>query len=120
MTMTKRLLLIALLLLVPALASAQVPFPTPPTVKIGWDHDGVNTDGYALFVDGTRTVIVATCTGTGAARTCDTPFPAMTPGVHVLKVAAFNAAGEAESAPLTVTVFVKPGDPGNVRIIIGG
>ena len=111
---------VVLVVLVAGIASAQVPSPTPPTVKIGFEHDGVNTDGYALIVDSVRTVTVATCTGTGAARTCTTPFPAMTPGLHSLQVEAFNAAGVGISTPLSVTVFVKPTDPTNVRIIIGG
>lgn len=112
--------LAVLFVLVAGTASAQVPSPTPPTVKIGFDHDGVNTDGYALIVDSVRTVTVATCAGTGAARTCTMPFPAMTPGTHAVQVEAFNAAGVGISTPLSVVVFVKPGDPLNVRILIGG
>lgn len=114
------LMLACVLVLVATVASAQVPSPTPANVKIGWDHDGFNTDGYALIVDGVRSVIVATCTGTAPVLVCTTPFPAMTPGTHTLQVEAFNAAGAGISTPLSVTVFVKPGDPTGVRIIIGG
>jgi hypothetical protein len=99
-------------------ALAQVPSPTPGTVKIGFDHDGINTDGYALIVDGTRATVTPTCAGTP--RTCTIPFPALTPGTHTFVIAAFNAAGEATSTPVSWVVFVKPGDPTNVRIITGG
>lgn len=103
-----------------ATASAQtpVPSPTPPTTRLGFDHDGVNTDGYRLKVDDVTALVTATCTGVAAARTCEIPFPALTPGNHTLWVIAFNAAGEAASDPFPVTVFVQPAKATNIRIIV--
>ena len=115
---SKRLLLTLALVLVASVASAQVPSPTPPNFRLAWDHDGINTDGYSLSIDGARTLITPVCTGT-APRICEIPFPALTPGTHAIVIGAFNEAGEAVSAPaLSLSVFVKPSDPTNVRIII--
>lgn len=111
--------LVAACLLIPAGAAAQspaVPVPSPNTLKLAWDHDGLNTDGYALTVDGVRAVVTPTCAVVNTVRTCEMPFPALTPGDHTLIVSAFNAAGEASADPLLVTVFVKPAKPGNVRL----
>jgi hypothetical protein len=103
-----------------ATASAQtpIPSPTPPTTKLGFDHDGLNTDGYRLKVDDTVTLVTATCTGVNQARTCEIPFPALTPGAHTLWVIAFNTAGEASSDPFPVLVFVQPAKATNIRIIV--
>lgn len=119
--MRKRMVVLwcTLCLLLPAIGWAQtpVPSPTPPTIKLGWDHDGINTDGYKLSIDGTVTVITPTCVA-GTPRTCEIPFPALTPGNHTILVIAFNAAGEAASDPFLVTVFVQPAKATNLRIII--
>lgn len=102
---------------VPAVAQTPVPSPTPPATKLSWDHDGINTDGYRLKIDDVTSVVVATCAVVNAVRTCDTPFPALTPGTHTLWVIAFNAAGEASSDPFLVSVFVQPTKPTGIRII---
>lgn len=115
----KRLLLALALVLAASVASAQVPFPTPPTYRVFWDHDGVLTDGYSIFIDDVRSAVTPTCTGVGEARTCSIPFPAVTPGLHQIRVVAYNAFFEGISTPVDVTIYVKPGDPRNVRIVIG-
>jgi hypothetical protein len=112
-------MLLVVSLLSPLSAAAQappVPVPSPNTAKLAWDHDGVNTDGYALAIDGTRAVVQATCAVVATVRSCEMPFPALTPGDHVLIVSAFNAAGEAAADPFRVTVFVAPTKPTNTRI----
>jgi len=99
-------------------AQTPVPSPTPATTRIAFDHDGVNTDGYKIKIDTAEPVaLVAECAGTGEARTCTAPFPALTPGQHSLVIIAFNAAAEAASDPFLVTVFVQPAKPLNIRII---
>ena len=105
---------------VPALAQTPVPSPTPPTTKLAFDHDGLNTDGYRLKVDALAPVaITPTCAVVASVRSCELPFPALTPGAHTLTIIAWNIAGEAVSAPFPVTVIVVPTAPANIRIIIG-
>ena len=99
-------------------AQTPVPSPTPATTRIAFDHDGVNTDGYRIKIDTAEQVaLVAECAGTGEARTCTAPFPALTPGQHTLYIIAWNVAGEASSDPFMVSVVVVPVKPGNIRII---
>ncbi len=82
------------------------------TRTVAWDHDGVATDGYAVIVDGTRTVVTAACSGTP--RTCTAPLPALGAGpTHTVIVTAFNVWGETSSDPLTGSA---PGKPANVRV----
>jgi hypothetical protein len=119
--MRKRLLIgawlgvAAVLLAVPVFA--QTPVPSPTASKLSWDHDGVNTDGYKLQIDGgEKLAVTATCAVVNGVRSCELPFPALTPGNHALVVLAFNIAGEAASDPFAVVVVVVPGKPVNVRI----
>jgi hypothetical protein len=116
----KRLLFaVALAFLVAPSVSAQtpVPSPTPATTRLAFDHDGVNTDGYRLKVDEAVAVaITPTCAVVASVRTCEIPFPALTPGAHSLVLIAWNIAGEAASAPFAVTVVVIPAVPANIRI----
>lgn len=108
-----------LLLLLPSLASAQtpVPSPTPPSTELAFDHDGVNTDGYAIVVDGVRQNLGRlTPVADGSYRI---PFPALTPGDHTLQIVAYNIAGDATSATLSVRLVVIPSAPTNLRIVQG-
>jgi len=110
------LLTCALVLLASAAAAqTQVPSPTPPSTKLAWDHDGVNTDGYKLVVDGAATDLGKPAPVTG--QTYEVPFPALTPGTHTLIVQACNLAGCASSAPFPVQVVVVPAAPGALRIV---
>lgn len=112
------LLLAALCLLLASVARAeaqtQVPSPTPPSTRIYWDHDGINTDRYVLIVDGGTPVDLGRPTPTG--QTYATPFPALTPGTHTLVICAENVAGRSCAAPLSVAVVVVPTTPTQVRI----
>lgn len=102
-----------------AVAQIPVPSPTPAATKLAFDHDGVNTDGYKLQVDGGEKVaITPTCAVVGAVRTCEVPFPALTPGNHTLTIIAWNIAGEASSDPFVVTMVVVPGKATNIRIVV--
>ena len=104
-------------LVVPSAANAQTTVPLPTTSKLSWDHDGVNTDGYKLQIDGgEKLAVTATCAITSGVRSCEIPFPALTPGNHTLIVIAWNIAGEAGSDPFAVTVVVVPAKPVNIRI----
>jgi hypothetical protein len=114
-------ILLAACVLIAGMASAQtpVPSPTPASTRLAFDHDGVNTDGYKLAIDGgVSTVVVAACAVVASVRTCDVPFPALTPGAHSLVVLAFNAAGEAASDPFAVVMFVQPAKAVNLRIVV--
>jgi hypothetical protein len=113
-------MLAGLLLLAPvAGAQTPVPSPTPATIMIAFDHDGVNTDGYRIKIDAAPAVAIApTCAVVASVRTCETPFPAMTPGNHSFVLIAWNAAGEASSPPFLVTLFVAPTAPTTIRIVI--
>lgn len=116
------LLLAALCLLLASVARAeaqtQVPSPTPPSTRIYWDHDGINTDRYLLIVDGGTPTDLGKPTPTG--QTYSTPFPALAPGTHQLVICAENVAGRSCAAPVSVAVVVVPTLPTAVRIGTGG
>lgn len=117
--MMRRLLLAATLLLVlPVLAHAQTDVTPGPTTKLAWDHDGINVDRFELKVDGTLSATIPFAFEQDG--TYETPFPALTPGVHQLIVAACNIAGCADSDPFLVRVVVVPAKPSNIRIVVGG
>lgn len=113
------LLVIAATLILPGLAQAQtqVPSPIPPTTKLAWDHDGINTDRYLIIVDNNSPIIdVGKPTPVG--QTYETAFPPLTPGQHTLVVCAENIAGRGCSQPFPVSVVVIPSAPASLRIVV--
>jgi glucose/arabinose dehydrogenase len=118
----------AVLLMGAALAgcnSNRTPMPspgneTPQTIsgreRIGWDQPASSAAelaafGHAIYVDGTRSEVAdRSCAATAGTSgfPCSGQLPPMTPGTHVLELAAFtNVGGIVEgprSAPLRVTV----------------
>jgi hypothetical protein len=118
----KKILLAALLLAIPAFASAQV----VPSDKIAWDQQAPDLASaqaytYKYYPDGATTGITftgVTCTsaGTPAVITCRANFPAFTPGAHTLTITATNAAGESpKSATFKFDLVVVPTAPTNIR-----
>ena len=104
------------LLLAPVAAAAQ-PTPVLPTSQLAWDHDGVDTDGYELQVDGGDWTAVATSPGEGPGVFI-AAMPSLTPGSHTLAVRACGLAGCSEgSEVLTVRLVVVPTRPGNLRVV---
>jgi hypothetical protein len=93
-----------------------VPSPTPASTRLAWDHDGVNTDRYELVVDGGAPVNLGKLVPVSGQQ-YETPFPALTPGLHSLIVRACNISGCAASAPFPVSVVVQPTPPGTLRIV---
>lgn len=99
--------------------------PPGPTVRLAWEHDGINLEGFLLYVDGTAitTPVATPPTGgkIGTAGTYTIPFPALTPGTHVLTVVARNAGvtglNSAPSNPLTVSIIVLLNSPTGLRVI---
>ncbi len=80
--------------------------------RIGWDQSAANAAElasfrYAIYVDGSRREMTGvTCAApAGGSSACNGPLPAMSPGTHVLEIAAFTTDVEGtRSAPLRVTV----------------
>jgi glucose/arabinose dehydrogenase len=84
--------------------------------RIGWDQPAASsaelaTFRYAIYVDGTRSELsgVTCASSSGSAGfACSGPLPAMSPGSHVLELAAFTSSGglveSARSTQLRVTV----------------
>jgi hypothetical protein len=97
-----------------------------PTSKLVWDQPApdlatAQAYSYKYYPDGAATGIVIappiTCALSGPVITCQTAFPAFTPGAHSLTLTATNAAGEGpKSAPLNFTFVVIPAAPVNPRI----
>lgn len=85
-----------------------------------FDHDGLDTDGYQLYINGAvvRTVGVAALVNGSVLI----PFPAGLPkGTYTFEVHAYNAIGEGVGAQLTLSVTAgNPSNPKNPRIIKGG
>ncbi|HVL66191.1 MAG TPA: PQQ-dependent sugar dehydrogenase [Vicinamibacterales bacterium] len=100
------------------------PAPAPGTAetitgreRIGWEQPAgdsaeLGTFRYAIYVDGTRFELTETACSPSRGSTgfpCSARLPAMSPGSHVLELAAFVLEGSgvvesAKSAPLRVTV----------------
>lgn len=87
------------------------------TERLGWDQSAatqaeLQTFRYAMYVDGTRSVLSdATCgtAVTAAGFQCSARLPPMTPGQHTLEVAAFTTTSgviteSPRSAPIRVNV----------------
>lgn len=95
-----------------------------PSSKLLWDEAGVDLATvsaytYKYYPDGSATgtaLTGVTCSGT-TTFSCQTNFPAFTPGAHTLQMTATNAAGEsAKSVVFNFTFIVVPGVPSNIRI----
>lgn len=113
----KAWILASILFFTPALAYGQVDVTNPGTAQLAWDHDGINVDSFVVSVDGqdqTPIPFVASPNGTYT-----TAFPALTPGLHTLRVAACNIAGCRQSDPFDVNVVVVPSQPTGLRITGG-
>lgn len=87
------------------------------TERIGWDqaaesHEALAAIRYATYVDGRRTLVSgARCADSPGAGgySCTAPLPSLTPGTHVLELAAFREGPTgvvegARSAPLRITL----------------
>lgn len=109
-----RLILAIVVLAIPVLCHAQTDVTPSATTRLTWDHDGVNVDRFELKVDGLVTTTIPFRFELDGSY--DTPFPALTPGVHQIIVSACNITGCAESDPFMVRVVVVPAKPSNVRI----
>lgn len=80
--------------------------PGPPhTYTCVWDHDGVSTDHYEIWVDGAAAVanIQASACMAGPPRVCSSPLTMTTNVSHVVLVKAVNAFGEASSDPFSAS-----------------
>lgn len=97
-------------------AQVSLPSPVPTTTRLCWDHDGVNLDGFSIYLDATPKVDAMKPVPVGT--TYCIPFPAMTPGSHSITITAYNVKGEsAKPAPLTLTLIINvPAIPSNIRI----
>lgn len=81
--------------------SAPPPPPPPRTVTVGWDVPAVAPDGYRIFVDDQMVLKIPP---PPVDRRCDCltvslPVPR---GQHLVRVLAYNAAGNSTAASLTV------------------
>lgn len=106
-------LLLAGLLLAPLSAAAQE--PVLPTSRLGFAHDGVDTDRYELRVDQGLWVTVEVQEADGVYSVA---MPALTPGEHTLALRACGAAGcSVSSTALAVRMVVVPSPPTELRIV---
>lgn len=122
--LTCSLSILALSLSISRPATAQVVCPNPCTIDVGKsfsfaaDHDGVNTTGYRVYLDGVKTgpdLLVSALQAGAITVTLTAPAR----GSHALQLAAFNLDQETKSAPLTlVTRSPAPTAPTNLRITI--
>jgi len=81
-------------------------------------HDGVDTVGYRVYVDGVKVgADVGAAALVGGSVTLDVPAIAAQ-GAHTIQVAAFNGGGEARSPALAFSVVpTVPNAPTGLRII---
>jgi hypothetical protein len=99
-------------------ASAQTPdtVPAHQSFSVEFTHDGLNTTGYRVFVDGVKVgsdlPLSALTAGKVTASVAGVPR-----GAHTVQVSAFNLDAEAKSAALPFTaVDPTPATPTNLTI----
>lgn len=115
-------LLVCVLLLARPVA-AQTVCPNPCTLVQGTtfgvmaDHDGINTTGYRLIVDGAQSgadMPMSALAG-GVVTVANLTVPAR--GTHTIQIAAFNPDWSIASDPLSFASKMKaPGKPSNSRL----
>jgi hypothetical protein len=119
----RRLMMVAVALLIAGTAAAQTQAPSPPgNTRLAWDHDGLNVTSWELVIDGGAPAVVQATPFPNGSNSWSTPFPALTPGPHTLIMRACNIGGCAASDPFAVNVVVVPNPfpaGGNVRIVMG-
>lgn len=104
-------------------APAAAQTPAPPTVvsgdgaRLGFDHDGVGVVRWEQRLDAAAWEVVTPTRVTPSGLLWRVPFPAMTPGPHVIAMrACYSAAiGCRESDPFAITVVIAAA-PSRLRI----
>lgn len=81
------------------------------TFTLEFNHDGLNTSSYDVIVDGVRSLISPTCSGTGDARHCTSPLTLVLNTNHTVSVVAVGDFGEATSIPFVCAVPRAPASP---------
>lgn len=112
--------LLLLLISVPALSQTNV----TPTSKLIWDYPNVTLAvaqafGENYYVDAATTGVALTgktCTFTTNLATCQTAFPALTPGAHTLAITATSSGLESTKSNVLSFSFVILIVPTNLRI----
>ena len=106
----------------PVVTPPSTPVTVTGTERIGWDQPAADavelaTFGYAIYVDGTRSVasgVACAPTAGATAFACTAPLPPLTPGAHSLQVASFVDDGglleSTRSAALQVTLVTTIAD----------
>lgn len=108
-------------------SSAQTVCASPCTLTAGQsytlqaDHDGSNTSGYRIYLDGVKVgndvPVSALVLANGAITFVNMIAPAA--GSHTIQIGAYNTTGESKSTALAFTTVVPPpAPPTNLRIII--
>lgn len=104
--------------------SAQTPIV--PSDRLGWTQsaDQIDLFTFAIVVDWQRSALAGhSCAPSNGAFECEAPLPALTPGVHEIRLIAVRtedgvAAESAPSEPLTINVVVVS-SPSGLRIVRG-
>lgn len=108
-----------------AAAAQTVPVQSPvaPSTSIQFEHDGVGmsdaaTSGFLLEIDKQAPAVVSFRPVPNVEKMYLTAFPALTLGLHELRLYAFNADGFSVPSPvLAVRIFVLPNAPTNLRLV---
>ncbi len=87
------------------------------TFKVAADHDGLDTDGYRVYLNGGLWQTVPVASLVAGVVTFDFPT-GLIKGTYVIYVEAFSTAGAASSTTVTLTVTSgNPTPPRNPRIV---
>ena len=106
--------LLIVLLFVAAPVAAQTSVPANAVLTLAADHDGANTDGYRVYVDGVKVSDVPKTALVAGVLTAT--VPAQKPGPHTVQLAAYNAVAEVKSDPVTFTALQTPLKPSNLKL----
>jgi hypothetical protein len=116
----KKLVLALVLLSTPLFAQTGTPASKLVFDQVAPDLATASGYSYKYYADGATTgtaLTGVTCSGTASPFTCQTAYPAFTPGAHTLQLSATNAAGESpKSSVFSFTFVVVPAAPSNIRI----
>lgn len=124
--MKRAILAIAMVLVaVPAMAQTQV----VGTERVGWDQPAATlaaAQGYAYeYVDGSAPSVPLSgvaCSGTASPFVCAVRLPALTTGIHSVRVVASVTVNgttltSPQSAPLSLLMMAVPATPQNLRLL---
>jgi hypothetical protein len=116
--MKRLIIVVAVFLGLATPALAQLPIEAGKQFTLAATHDGVNVDGFRVYVDGAQAAPDIPASAVVSGTVTSAPLAGLTPGSHTLQMSAFNAIGEVKSAPLLISAITLPTAPTGLKITL--